>query len=324
MFGISISGIKSDDYEDCINVCNEINASALQLVIAKSPYSSHSSIFTPSDYDIEIRERHSDVYLVCHGLYTANLCNRGRQFEYNKIEVIREMQICEKMMCDIVIHQGKNTDKPPLPLKDIIQIYVNHVTEIIRDSKTENVKVLLENSSHCGSDIGYNIEQLAEIYHRFPSDVKPRIGFCLDTCHAFVSGEMDLRSVDSVKTFLAKFDEKIGLENLIVVHLNDSKIDFGGKIDRHASWLFGYTTNPVIPTFSFDGLEYFITKMNELNIPMVLETDQEYYKHNIKFLEKLLVRKESESTMRDFDKFVLQTYSMSKEFYETNLYKHGK
>jgi len=63
------------------------------------------------------------------------------------------------------------------------------------------------------------------------SDVRPRIGFCLDTCHVFSAG-YDLRNrYDEV---WADWDRVIGLEHLGCLHLNDSRTPLGSRRDRHA------------------------------------------------------------------------------------------
>ncbi|HEU5418082.1 MAG TPA: deoxyribonuclease IV [Streptosporangiaceae bacterium] len=51
------------------------------------------------------------------------------------------------------------------------------------------------------------------------------VGFCLDTCHAFSSGEDLADIVDRVKAITGRID---------LVHCNNSRDDFGSGRDRHA------------------------------------------------------------------------------------------
>jgi apurinic endonuclease APN1 len=284
MFGVTDGGIKSGEYLELSRRMEKMGGNAIQLVIGHNAYSSNSSYY-PSKEDIECRRDKIDMYLVAHGIYTINLCNLGYQFTHNKAELIREMKVCEMMNCDLIIHQGKNTTKGQTE-QHAIDIYVKAVSEIIRDSETKTVKILLENSSHTKSDMGYSIDGLAEIYSRFDDEIKSRIGFCLDTCHAFVAGQLDMRKKESVEKFLNEFDGKIGLENLIVVHMNDSKVPYGSCIDRHEDWGYGYITNLKLEG-SFNGVAYFIKEMVKRNIPMILETNGEKYEMNIKMLKCL-------------------------------------
>jgi len=59
-----------------------------------------------------------------------------------------------------------------------------------------------------------------------------RLVFCLDTCHIFVAG-YDLRTKRNYLDLFRKIDDTIGVENLRVIHLNDSKKDLGSRVDRH-------------------------------------------------------------------------------------------
>ena len=54
-------------------------------------------------------------------------------------------------------------------------------------------------------------------------------GFCLDTAHAWGAG-IDLSRPAAVDAFVDAFDRRIGLERLVMVHLNDSKSELGSRI----------------------------------------------------------------------------------------------
>ena len=51
------------------------------------------------------------------------------------------------------------------------------------------------------------------------------VGFCLDTCHAFASGEDLATVVDRIKAITGRID---------LVHCNNSRDEFGSGRDRHA------------------------------------------------------------------------------------------
>ena len=59
-----------------------------------------------------------------------------------------------------------------------------------------------------------------------------RIGFCIDTAHAWAAG-IDVSQPAAIDAFLADFDDRIGLERLVMIHLNDSKSECGSHLDRH-------------------------------------------------------------------------------------------
>ena len=78
--------------------------------------------------------------------------------------------------------------------------------------------------------MGYTFEQLAHVSELV--EAKERIGFCFDTCHAFAAG-YDFRNPRVYKELFRKFDDVIGLNRLMLFHINDSKKELGSRVDRH-------------------------------------------------------------------------------------------
>ncbi|UCC33003.1 MAG: deoxyribonuclease IV [Candidatus Bathyarchaeota archaeon] len=93
-----------------------------------------------------------------------------------------------------------------------------------------NVALLLENTAGTRNSMGSSFEDIKYITSRVRD--KGRVGVCLDTCHTFAAG-YDLVSKGAIEHLLKRFDELMGLEELKLVHLNDSKGGLGSKIDRH-------------------------------------------------------------------------------------------
>jgi deoxyribonuclease-4 len=94
--------------------------------------------------------------------------------------------------------------------------------------------ILLENSSGGGWGLGVGVAELAAIAAAIEWLGVPhgRVGFCLDTAHAWAAG-VDLSDPVATDAFLLDFDARIGLDRLPVVHLNDSKSAIGSRMDRH-------------------------------------------------------------------------------------------
>jgi deoxyribonuclease-4 len=89
---------------------------------------------------------------------------------------------------------------------------------------------LLETTAGQGTSLGYRFEHLAEIIERTES--KDRLGVCFDTCHAFAAG-YDFRNLTTYKALFRDFDDVIGLNRLMLFHINDSKKELGSRVDRH-------------------------------------------------------------------------------------------
>jgi len=89
----------------------------------------------------------------------------------------------------------------------------------------------IENSSGGGDLLGSRLEELARMLDGIGAD-RERLGFCLDTAHLWGAG-YDVSTADGAIAVVDRFDELIGLDRLALVHLNDSRSEFGSRADRH-------------------------------------------------------------------------------------------
>ena len=97
--------------------------------------------------------------------------------------------------------------------------------------KSDNdVMLLLENTAGEKNSVGSEFGHIQAIMDELP--FPGRVGVCFDTCHAFAAG-YELRTVEGLEETLAEFDDQVGIKNLRVIHLNDSKGDRGSGLDRH-------------------------------------------------------------------------------------------
>ena len=107
------------------------------------------------------------------------------------------------------------------------------LTKTLKDAPS-SVMILLENTAGSGQGIGYSFEHLAAI--RSQVGAASRVGICLDTAHLFAAG-FPIHTADGLDEVLAAFDRIVGLEHLKFIHLNDSKVPFDSRVDRH--WHIG-------------------------------------------------------------------------------------
>jgi deoxyribonuclease-4 len=131
-------------------------------------------------------------------------------------------------------------------------------------AETSGVTVVLENTAGQGSNVGHTFEHLAFMIDKV-SD-KSRIGFCLDTCHAFAAG-YDLRTRRAYADTMKKLDEVVGFTYLRAAHLNDAKAELGSRVDRHQSIGKG--------TLGLDAFKSLMADDRFDGIPLVLETIDE-------------------------------------------------
>jgi deoxyribonuclease-4 len=92
------------------------------------------------------------------------------------------------------------------------------------------VGVLLETTAGTGTSLGSAFEELACLRDAIGKGVRRRIAFCADTCHLYSAG-YDLQR--DYETVWRRWEDTLGLDALVCLHLNDSKTPFASRRDRH-------------------------------------------------------------------------------------------
>jgi deoxyribonuclease IV len=161
-----------------------------------------------------------------HSIYLINLASANPENLQKSIDwLIYSQKMAEKLGIEgTIFHIGsaKKLGKEPA-IKQVVQ----SIKEILKNS--DQVNLILENSAGAGELIGDKFDELGEIVKAVNN---PRVKICLDTQHAFASG-YDLRAKEGVDRTLTEFDQKVGLQNLAVIHANDSKTELNSHRDRH-------------------------------------------------------------------------------------------
>jgi deoxyribonuclease-4 len=158
----------------------------------------------------------------------------------------------------LVMHLGSHKKSgEKFGLRRIVQA-LNTILDKTYDSY---VNILLENTAGSGSWLGYNFAHHGFILKNIRN--KKRIGVCLDTCHAYVSG-YDISKKEGLNNLLKEIDEETGLEKLKLIHLNDAKDKCGSRRDRHQDIGKGY--------IGYSGIKEIINHPFLKDIPFILET----------------------------------------------------
>src|SRR5690606_12545313 len=163
-----------------------------------------------------------------------------------------------------VVHFGKENKQ--LTLLESYQLIIEMLNEILSEWEG-NAKILLENNPGLPGAFGTTFEELVQI--RKLCNYPEKIGFCLDTCHAFSCGLWDGENWD---VLLEKGTELGYMDELKVIHFKNSKYDTRQGKDRHAS-IFG---TGFIKETQFDQL---VQTPHFANIPFILETPKEEMPH---------------------------------------------
>lgn len=164
-----------------------------------------------------------DIYLTRLGTRDKTILEKSRQAFAN------ELDTCQRLGLQfLVMHPVGDNDPDEHAVLDRVAESLNEIFDRVAADSTQ---VLLETTAGQGANVGYRFEQLARIVEGVEN--VSRVGICLDTCHVFAAG-YDISTATGCKKTLAEFDAILGLENLRVLHLNDSVKPLGSRVDRHA------------------------------------------------------------------------------------------
>ena len=184
------------------------------------------------------REKHDLTPLVVHDNYLINLAAANDQVRAKSVEAFRgEIERAVAIGAEyLVAHPGNHKG---LTVEQGILRFLEGVAEASRGLNTQGLTLLIENTVGAGTQVGGRLEELHVMKEYGSSMTDLAIGFCLDTCHLLASG-YDVASKEGLLKTVAEADRLLGLENVPVIHANDSKGQLSSHIDRHANIGEGY------------------------------------------------------------------------------------
>jgi deoxyribonuclease-4 len=203
---------------------------------------------------------HKILHPVAHSSYLINLAAADELLRQKSVDGMAvELQRADQLGIPyVIVHPGAYTT---LTEEEGIARAAASIDEIHGRLPKVKARVALELTAGQGTCLGCSLTQLAAIIGQVRRGEK--VAVCVDTCHAFAVG-IDLRDRKAYRDFWRQFDELLGLDRLIAIHLNDSKRELGSRVDRHEHIGRGQL-----------GLEAFrhIMKDKQLRrVPMYLET----------------------------------------------------
>ncbi len=176
------------------------------------------------------RCREENIYPVfIHSPYLINLSAPDEEIYGKSLAAFQnDLQRSDLLGADgFVIHVGYHRGEG---MEAGVAKMAGALRESLVDLPSLKTTILLENTASAGSSLGHRFEVIAEIMNH--SGAGEKLGLCLDTCHAYVSG-YDVATARGLDRMLRKIDRLIGLDRLRVVHFNDSKFGLGSRRDRH-------------------------------------------------------------------------------------------
>lgn len=278
----------------------EFGANAMQI-FTKSP---RGGIVKPIDSaDAEsfkaLCAQYKIQYVIAHSAYLLNFAKSVKSLPWMKQNILTDFQRLHMLGGKgVIVHIGKSLDNDR---QQAIQNVIDNAKYIVDQTQklthtgyvgVENsaapsgLEYILENTAGQGSEIGYRLEELAQVWkglHGF----NPRIRSCIDTAHIWGAG-YDISDNAGAEKFLHDYDEAIGLKTVSCFHFNDAKKECGSKTDRHENIGDGMIGDGMM---GLEGLATIAKYAHAHKIPLILETpekDGKTHLDDLKTVRKIL------------------------------------
>jgi len=207
------------------------------------------------------------VYI--HTPYYINFASSNNRIRYGSVKVVRdELERGNLIGAKYVMtHLGSAKD---LGAQEGIAKTIEMLKKTLEEY-TGTTKLLIENSAGAGAIIGDDLKEIKKIIDGVKSSAIA--GVCLDTQHSFASG-YDWRDFEKTIT---RINKELDLENIKLIHANDSLTELDSRKDRHA-----HIGQGIIGADAFKNIVAFAEKNN---IDMLCETDYDQVAEDIKLLK---------------------------------------
>jgi deoxyribonuclease IV len=196
--------------------------------------------------------------VVIHAVYLINCATKDKEMrEKSLASLTHALRIGDGIGADgVVLHPGAQKGEPHGPsMKRAAKV----IAAALQDS--ESCPLLLEQTAGHKGLLGRDFDETAALIEGAGGG--KRLGLCLDSCHLFVQG-YDITDEAHLGAVLDEADEKVGLERLRCVHVNDAAVPLGSHLDRHANIGKG--------EMGKKGLAAFLSEPRFDGLPATLET----------------------------------------------------
>ena len=257
LFGAHVSS--AGGISNAIDRIEAIGGNAVQI-FTQSPRMWKATAHSEEELErFRSRRREARVrHVACHALYLVNLASRDAEIREKSFQALcGTVGTARELEADaVVFHVGSHLG---YGFEDAVEAVVPVLRDLLALT-TDDLWLCLENTAGAGGTIGRSVSELAILFDAL--DRHPRLGICLDSCHWWASG-VDVTDAAALGEALDELHERIGLDRLRLLHVNDARSSLGSNVDRHevvARGLLG------------DGLATFLGHPAFRELPAIIET----------------------------------------------------
>lgn len=222
-------------------------------------------------------KKHDIGPVFLHAPYLVNLASpKGNMARISEALLERHLEISNFIGADgVIFHIGSRGDRPQKEAEKLVATELKDILNRVKEGR-----LLIENSAGAGNLVGDQLEEVGAVVRAVDH---PRLGFCLDTAHAFEAGIFPDFSKNGVEEFYKKIERYVGTKKLWAVHLNDSKTPTGSNKDRHENIGEGLIGS--------EGFKNFLSHREFGKLPLILEVpgfdDKGADRRNIELVRKI-------------------------------------
>jgi deoxyribonuclease IV len=218
----------------------------------------------------------SGICFFAHNSYLINLGSQDPEMFSTSVRAMTaELDRAEALgLPFIVMHPGSHGGAgEEAGLRRIVQ----GLDEIVRATAGFRCQMALEITAGQGKALGYQLEHLEELI-KGVTDEK-RFGICLDTAHLYAAG-YNVKTAEGYQETMAQVEKLFGAQRVLGLHLNDSKVPLGKRVDRHEHLGEG--------EIGLDCFKWIVQDPRWASTPKVLETPKSEDMHeDVENLTKL-------------------------------------
>lgn len=221
----------------------------------------------------ESQKKHQISPIITHTMYLVNLASPNKE-QLEKSRQVIEFDLAFDARVEgagVVVHLGSHLGAGWEAVREQV---AEQISQILHNTPQEST-LLIENSAGQNGKLCSDLSEIRWLLDQLQS---PRLGWCVDTCHAHAAGygvgetqpTFTQEQTEPVKpenirnqTLLTAIAENNLWDQLKVVHINGSRDPFASGRDRHANIGEGELKS--------SDIAHFLTDNRIITKPMILE-----------------------------------------------------
>jgi deoxyribonuclease-4 len=208
---------------DPLDQAQAIGADAVQFFLG-DPQGWQAPAFPREPAELRAAFEAADIHPYVHAQYIINVASPNNRIRIPSRKLLEQQLKAAASIGakGLIVHGGHVTAGT-----DLQEGYDSWTKAIERVERP--VPLLIENTASGDGAMARGVDAIARLWDAVADAAAAsgggEVGFCLDTCHAFASGEDLATIVDRLKAVTGRID---------LVHCNNSRDEFGSGRDRHA------------------------------------------------------------------------------------------